>query len=106
MAKPQMYVLPYEEKKAIAHCLAGSDSPSRDLVVQLVDRIEMVDQTTYLNVTKESTSYVEAALMVEVSKARIEAYRYAIMVACKLQKEVDDAVFLRAINAPNSTATG
>ncbi len=89
-------LLPLDERKAIDHCLAGGNSPIRDLVVQLVDRILMVQKNHNLHVSTNE-SYLSAFVIHETTKARIEAYRYSLMVACKLQKDADDASLIAVL---------
>jgi len=93
-------LLPNEERKAVERCLAGGDSPCRELVCQLIDRLKMVADTRDITVKSKSASYLEACIAYELSNVRLEAYRYALMVACKLQNDADNDAFVKAVNEP------
>jgi hypothetical protein len=69
--------MPREEVKAIDFFLRGGDSVARSLVSQLIDRIEMNERT--------KAHHDDPAIRV-VCTARVEAYRYVIMAAIRLQE--------------------
>jgi hypothetical protein len=71
-----------EEVKAVDFFLRGGDTPIRALVIQTIDRIEMNEGTK----ARHTDPVVIAACT-----ARVEAYRYTIMSAIRLQDEVDFA---------------
>jgi hypothetical protein len=67
----------HEEVKVVDLFLRGGDSPVRHLVCQLLDRIEMNERTK-----AHHTDPMVRALC----EARVEAYRYTIMTAIRLQE--------------------
>jgi len=73
--------LPQGEVKAIDFFLRGGDSPVRDLVCQLLDRIEMNEST--------KTHHTYPATLA-ACEARVEAYRYTIMTAIRIQETYDE----------------
>lgn len=75
--------MPREEVKAVDLFLADRDSPMRDLVCQLIDRIELNERTK----AHHTDFGVRAAC-----ETRVEAYRYTIMSAIRLQGEFEKRI--------------
>lgn len=70
----------YSERVALDMVLRDGDSPLRALIILLIDRISMNEETR----TRHTDPMVIAAC-----DARIEAYRYCMMTAILVQADAD-----------------